>query len=350
MVAWTCTGSPVRAQDIGLDFIYGGIEDAKLILQEYLKPYANILGSDLNAGWYNTARPHKLGGLDLTATVSWATAPASALSFDMSKLPENDQREIIGNTVTPTAAGKQDQRPELIYTQEVSGIPGDVEMARFTMPDGSGIDFFPLPMLQLSVGLPAGTDISARFVPTIGFRDYGEIGLWGVGGKHSISQWLPFIKRLKVLDISLQGGYTKVTSTAHVTVEPLSNVEVNPNPTFNWDDQFVSQKVEGWTLNLVASQTIPVLTFYQGIGYSSSAVRLLVEGHYPIPKVITEGEDIGKTSYEIFADPIDLKYENFNNLRLNAGVRIKLGVLTLHYDFTHTLYATHSVGVGISFR
>jgi hypothetical protein len=133
-------------------------------------------------------------------------------------------------------------------------------------------------------------------------------------------------------------------------VEPLSTVEVNPNPTFNWDDQFVSQKVEGWTLNLIASQTIPVLTFYQGIGYSSSAVRLLVEGHYPIPKVITEGEDIGKTSYEIFADPIDLKYENFNNLRLNAGVRIKLGVLTLHYDFTHTLYATHSVGVGISFR
>lgn len=352
IVALGWAGAPValRGQDLGLDFMYGGIEDAQLILQEYLKPYANILGSDLNAGWYNTARPHKLGGLDITATVSWAKAPASALSFDMSQLPRNDQREIIGSTVAPTAAGKLDQRPELTYTQEVNSIPGDVEVARFTMPNGSGIDFFPLPMAQLTVGLPAGTDVSARFVPLIHFRDYGQIGLWGVGGKHSISQWLPFIKRVKVLDISVQGGYTKVTSSVNVSVEPLPTTEVDDYPTFNWDDQFVTQKVEGWTVNLIASQTIPVLTFYQGIGYCSSLVQLLVEGNYPIPMVIPDGDDIGKISYHRVEDPIDLKYENFNNLRLNVGARIKLGVLTLHYDFTHTLYATHSVGVGISFR
>ena len=45
-----------------------------------------------------------------------------------------------------------------------------------------------------------------------------------------------------------------------------------------------------------------------------------------------------------------MRVENFNNLRLNAGVRIKLALLTIHYDFTKTLYATHTVGVGISFR
>lgn len=70
---------PVSGQLLTLDFIYGGVDDAEKILQEYLKPFANIIGSDLNAGWYNTARPHQLGGLDITATVSWATAPASAL-------------------------------------------------------------------------------------------------------------------------------------------------------------------------------------------------------------------------------------------------------------------------------
>ncbi len=49
-------------------------------------------------------------------------------------------------------------------------------------------------------------------------------------------------------------------------------------------------------------------------------------------------------------NPFRFSYENINNLRMNVGARIKLGVLTLHYDFTYTLYATHSVGIGISFR
>jgi hypothetical protein len=49
-------------------------------------------------------------------------------------------------------------------------------------------------------------------------------------------------------------------------------------------------------------------------------------------------------------DPITLNYKNLNNLRLNVGVRLKLSVFTLHYDFTHTLYSTHSVGIGVSFR
>lgn len=345
--------APLSAQNLSMDLIYGGISDAEAILQAYLKPYANVLGSDLNAGWYNTARPHKLGGLDITATVSWARAPLSALSYDLDELALHGQLDQNPSTLAPTVAGRQEERPELVYTQTVSMGPGndqEVEYARFTVPNGSGVDFFPLPMGQITVGLPLGTDVSARFVPMVGYRDYGEIGLWGVGGKHSISQWLPFIQKLTFLDISLQGGYTKVTSSAHLNVEPLP-VEVDPGITNNWEDQFVEQQVEGWTLNLIASQTLPVITFYQGIGYASSLVEVLLEGHFPIHSVILEeGADLGKTTYTVVEDPVRMKYENFDNLRLNIGARIKLGVFTLHYDFTHTLYATHSVGVGISFR
>ncbi len=345
---------PVSGQLLTLDFIYGGVDDAEKILQEYLKPFANIIGSDLNAGWYNTARPHQLGGLDITATVSWATAPGSALSYDISQLDLHGDVDLSNTSRAPTIAGEQEVRPELSYTgsyfDPVDGVEKEKEYASFTVPNGTGVDFFPLPMGQLTVGLPFGTDVSARFIPMMHLGDYGEIGLWGVGGKHSISQWLPFINKVKILDISIQGGYTKVTSSAHVVVEPQSTVEVDPNPGFNWDDQFVVQKIEGWTVNLIASQTLPVITFYQGIGYASSLVEMLVEGHFPIHSVVTEGADLGKTTYEIVEDPIEIEYENFNNLRLNLGARIKLGVFTLHYDFTHTLYTTHSVGVGVSFR
>jgi len=77
-----------------------------------------------------------------------------------------------------------------------------------------------------------------------------------------------------------------------------------------------------------------------------------MEGHFPVNTVILDesSDDFGKVSYEILENPIDLNYKNFNNLRVNVGARLKLGVLTLHYDFTYTLYATQSVGIGISFR
>jgi hypothetical protein len=347
--------SPALSQTPAPEFIYGGIEDTEVILQEYLAPYAHILGSDLNAGWYNTARPHQLGGLDVTATVSWAKAPSSALSYDLANLDLNGTPVPDPGTVAPTVAGEQEPRPSLSYTQMVDmggGNMQEVEYARFTVPDGAGVDFFPLPMVQLSVGLPFGTDVSARFIPTIGYRDYGEIGLWGVGGKHSISQWLPFIKKLEFLDISVQGGYTKVSSSVNVLLEPQGLVEVDPYPDYDWYDQNITLKVEGWTLNLIASQTFPVISFYQGIGYASSMVDLMLEGHYPVNTVILDDSspDFGKVTYEILEDPIELRYKNFNNLRMNIGARIKLGVLTLHYDFTYTMYATHSVGIGISFR
>ena len=346
---------PIHSQIISMDIIHGGVEDAQVILQEYLKPYANIIGSDLNAGWYNTAKPHELGGMDITATVSWAKAPPTALSYNMADMLLHGTPDISQTSMAPTIAGEQEVRPSLSYTETVDlggGNLQEVEYSNFTLPNGTGVDFFPLPMVQLTVGLPFGTDMSARFVPKIRYKDKGEIGLWGVGGKHSISQWLPFINKLEFLDISVQGGYTKVYSSVHVVVEPQSLVEVDNYPEYNWDDQFVIQEVEGWTVNLIASQSLSVLTFYQGIGYASSMVEVLMEGHYPIHSVILDegSADFGRTTYEVVENPIQMKYANFDNLRLNVGARIKLGVLTLHYDFTHTLYSTHSVGVGVSFR
>jgi hypothetical protein len=351
VLAAACTIS--TAQNLNMDFVYGGMEDAEIILQAYLKPYANVLGSDLNAGWYNTARPHRLGGLDVTATVSWAKAPASLQNYDMNQLELNGRLDETYPSLAPTIAGSQEIRPQLSYSQTVELSPGnvsDVEYARYTAPNGTGIDFFPLPMAQLTVGLPLGSDISVRFIPVVGYRDYGSIGLWGVGGRHSLSQWIPLLNQLDFLDLAVQGGYTKVTSTVHVSVEPLATVDIDRYPDTNWNDQFVIQKVDGWTMNLISSQTFSVLTLYQGIGYASSLVQVMLQGHFPVHSVFTDGDNLGLTTYEVLEDPVRMKFKNFNNLRLNLGVRLKFGLFTLHYDFTHTLYATHSVGLGVSFN
>ncbi|MCP4312309.1 MAG: hypothetical protein GY790_13670 [Bacteroidetes bacterium] len=349
------TAGQIRGQHYELDFVYGGVSDAEKLLQAYLEPFANILGSDLNAGWYNTARPHQLGGIDVTVTVSWAKAPSSLLTFDAATLGLSGQITPGGSSIAPTVSGSMDERPTMAYSELVefpNGSTQEIEYARYTLPNGTGVDYFPLPMAQVSVGLPLGTDVSIRFVPMIQLGDYGEIGLWGVGGKHSISQWLPGIKEMDFLDIAVQGGYSKVSSSVNVNMEPLDIEDmVDPNPDFDWNDQFMVQQVSGWTLNLIASQTISVLTIYEGVGYANSLVDMDVQGHYPIHTVIIDEVDESvNPTYEIVKDPFSFRYENLSKLRLNIGARIKLGVLTLHYDFTHTLYATHSAGIGISFR
>ena len=348
-------GSSAKGQGMLMDFVYGGVSDAEQILQAYLEPYANILGADLNAGWYNTARPHQLAGIDLTVNISIARAPSSILNFDLSTLDLNGQ--LVGSSsLTPTVAGTMDERPSLSYSKTIDmgdGISRDVEYARFQMPNGTGVDFFPLPMLQLAIGLPLGTDVSVRFLPQININERGDISMWGVGGRHSISQWIPGIKKMRFLDIAVQGGYTKVDARVNLDVEPLPEyTEVDPDPNFNWGaDQYITQVMRGWTTNLITSQTISVLTLYQGIGYASSIVGMGLQGHYPVHTVIEEmGPNLGKLTYINKKDPVNLEFQNVNNLRYNLGARLKFGGFTLHYDFTYTLYATHSAGIGVSFR
>lgn len=351
------TANVTKAQVEELNFMYGPVSDASVLLQEYLRPYMNILGANLNAGWYNTARPHKIGGIDVTAMASLAFAPPASLQYDLTGMT-GLIADIQGGTAAPTVAGEMAQRPQLVYTVDIDDAMGQtqsVTLPSITHPNGSGIDFLVLPMGQLSLGLPFGTDVTARYVPTVNLRDQGEIGLWGVGGKHSISQWIPIIKRLKFIDIAVQGGYTKVNSAIHLGLEPQDGLIAPENAPLYWNDQFLMMNIQGWTVNLIASQTIPILTFYQGIGYSNSMAEIILTGKYPVTDVIkdTESADFGSATYRIIEDPIpegELTFENYRNLRLNAGLRIKLGVFTLHYDFTHTLYSTHTAGIGFTFR
>ena len=44
--------------------------DASNFLESYFSPLFTSLGSGLNNGWYNTAKPHKLGGFDITFTLT----------------------------------------------------------------------------------------------------------------------------------------------------------------------------------------------------------------------------------------------------------------------------------------
>ncbi|HYW95852.1 MAG TPA: DUF6588 family protein [Bacteroidales bacterium] len=352
---------PTWSQIKQVDFIKGGFDDGQVMFKEYLAPYANSFAANLNGGWYNSAKPHKLGGFDITLTLNTSWAPPSARTMDLTGIGLSDAATIQGDPITPTIAGKKtDTRPDIAYQETYTDLNGNqqtVTLASYTTPNGTGMNAVPLPMAQLGIGLPLGTDVSVRYLPNLNFGDYGSIGLWGVGLKHSILQHIPGLKHLPVLDVSVQGGYTSLKTFANVNFMPSDYPEavdlVNDALLFN--DQKIQVGVTAWTVNLIASQTLPVISFYEGIGYSNSKANVGLYGNFPVARLETDPSndhfgDVVVAEKDVYKDPFDVTIENHKDLRLNVGMRLKLGVLTIQFDYTKANYSVFTTGLGISFR
>ena len=94
-----------------------------------------------------------------------------------------------------------------------------VPVASFKMPEGANWNYIPVPMLQVGIGLPLGSELKVRYLPKINLGSNGDISLWGVGLMHSIMQYIPSNKVLP-LDVSVFGGYTKMTANGPISLQP----------------------------------------------------------------------------------------------------------------------------------
>ncbi|HRU41928.1 MAG TPA: hypothetical protein P5021_08105 [Candidatus Diapherotrites archaeon] len=316
------------------------------IIKAYISPWANAFGAGLNGGWYNTAKPHKLGGFDITASLNFGVVPESAGTFNVSDL---GLKTLQGSGTSPTISGPDVEGPVLTKTE--SGV----EIASFSLPPGTDWRYIPAPTLQAGIGLPLGTEIKVRYLPKINIKENGSIGLWGIGVMHSIIQYLPGNKLLPI-DVSLFGAYTKLNGDIAVSLQPDPEVPQSYSVydiSTSFDDQNIASTVEALNIGLLGSVNIAVLAIYGGVGYSNTKTKVSLEGNFPTPVLVTSG-----TPHAEYTDsgvlkgnsiePLEIK--NFSGMRINIGLRVKLAVLTIHADFTRAQYNVFSGGIGISFR
>lgn len=330
-------------------FLRSAPSDGIKILEAYVAPWADAIGAGLNGSWYNTAKPHKVGGFDLTLGFNAGLVPESAQTFDVSSLGLSSS--LSGTGSSPTIAGTDTEGPLMTYSA------GGVTLASWHLPPGSDWKIIPVPTAQVGIGLPLGTELKLRIIPRIPVRE-AYIMLLGAGLMHSIMQYIPGNEVIPV-DVSVFGGYTRVNIDVPFNLLPdpeiASNYSSMVNPEIYFDDQKLGTKFEAMNAGIIASVNLPVITFYGGLGYSKTRTLAGLEGHYPTPVAVTSGpgapyaeyNDSGIKQGEDF-EKIDI--ENFSGLRANAGFRIKLSVLTIHADYTRALYNVVSAGVGISFR
>jgi hypothetical protein len=81
-----------------------------------------------------------------------------------------------------------------------------------------------------------------------------------------------------------------------------------------------------------------------------------INGNYPVPVFDPLDPDFGTvTNASVEQGQLkDIEIKNTDGSttkpRLNAGIRFKFSVITLHFDYTYANYSVATAGFGISFR
>lgn len=325
----TAASSQSMAQDGIEEFLEQSVDDGEKLIGAYISPFMKSVSSGLNQGWYNTAKPHKVAGVDLTFTVNAMTIPKSELLFKPAdlKLTQIELSDatpgfpnvstVFGPETEPTFNLKADK------TQTFTGAGG------IDLKGNLGANMVPVPMVQLGFGLPKGFDIKLRFFPKKDLGDDSQFNMWGIGVMHDVKQWIPGVK-MAPFDLSAFVGYTKLKLTSSFADDAFRK---------NGSGLF---EMGALTIQGVISKKISVLTVYGGMGYNIAKSNLSLLGSYDFNQ---DGNFNGNRE----KNPFVMNFAS-SGPRVTAGFRLKLAVFTLHTDYTLQKYSCLSVGFGISVR
>ncbi len=336
------TLSPLRAQNQQFDqIVRAGVEDANTYLSNYMNPFAASLGNGMAGGWYNTAKPHKTLGFDLTANLSFATIPSSANTFTFNETDYNNLR-LVGSSTNdlPTFVGGNHTgggQLEASGEREIAAGIGFEGNQNFNVPDGLniGANFpgpiaVPVPSFQLGVGVIKNTDLIIRLTPEINVDDV-SFRQFGVGVKHDIKQWIPGMKLLP-FDLSALLAFNTINSTYQIDEQAGQFAEFNANAT---------------TLQVLISKKLFFFTPYAGLGFNAINSKFNVRGDF----TFTDDGIGGSGETVTITDPVALDFTGNGGARFTVGARFKiLWVLAAHIDYTFQTYNTLNIGFGINIR
>lgn len=340
----------LKAQDNVGSLISSNIEDSKVLFKGYFQPFGKAFGSALNGGWFNTANPHKLGRFDFGLNTSVVSIPSADQSFIVQNL-SNIRLVDPNDNSSPTIFGSNSDGPalEVFVENPIDGT--DYVVGEVNMPPGSGVNVLPVPIPQVAVGLPAGTELMVRYLPTItvpGDDLEAKIDFWGVGIKHSLKQW---INEDMPFDLSVMAAYTRLNLVTDLEILPDEDArpsEASLNDPNFYKNQQLEYDVNAFTANLIVSKKISVLTLYGGVGMGQANTSLRLKGNFPITIAEADGGNV-ETAIMDFVDPIDMSTGDISGFRTNVGMRIKLLVLTIHADYTVAEYNMFTAGIGFNF-
>lgn len=346
------------------DLLKVGVDDANTYFENYIGNTMGAVTNGLGSGWYNTAKPHKLLGFDLTATLNFVSIPKAeqtfkynAANFKNLKVVDASGNAIPDGTEMPTLLGgnnesnadyklaikagatvKDPSGNKFVYDKDVVLGKAPSSVVPKEASDALSSVGVPVPMAQLGIGLPKSTDLKVRYGTDAGSVKGLSVNMWGVGVMHDVKQWIPGIKNVPI-SISAFFGHTSFNLTKDISLDGASNGGISLT------DGKASLKASSTTVQAIVSKKFLIVTPYLGVGASFGGSSIKVKGDLKFEQSIA-----GTPKKAEFKDPIKLNFDGGTTPRINVGLRLQLAVISIHAEYAIQKYNTFTAGLGLSIR
>lgn len=252
------------AQTDVTEFLNFGLDNAKLLSERYLMPQGKMVENSLTGGWFATAKVHHLGGIDIQAGVNYVFVSTGDYLFNVEKMIGSGTLQNIslanGSVIQAPTVSKEflqgQERPLLDY----NGVTTE-------MPNGSGYNSMLSPLVGITVGISLNTEIALRYMLPVGDPNSGDATMYGVALKHSLKNYIPFIRRTPFLQLALAGNYSSYSSSLDVSYKSQSGQALKVDAT-------------GYGGELIVGMDFPVFGFIGAVGYANTESAFSLDGTF----------------------------------------------------------------------
>jgi len=254
----------------------------------YVQPIADLFGANMNAGFIRNARIPTAGFTLRLDIIGMAALVSTDQETYMAQDPWG------GKFKTATIFGKKGGlSPNPL-------APTDTTQA-YRGSDGLfSTSIFPFAAPQLTIGSIYGTEAVVRYVPIPEVSKLPKITLFGIGVRHSVSQYL------EAIPLDLAAGFMYNSFTVGDLIS-----------------------VKGYAFTLQGSKELAILVLYGGVQFEKSTLKL--------------------TYTSTLGSKVDVELEGSNVVRGVIGAGLNLGPLKLFADANFGAITSFSGGIGFGF-
>lgn len=321
--------------------IFASDSDAEKFVTSYTQPVFRGLMYATNSAWVTSAQPIKAFKFELNISASGAFVPQNFESFKFDPADYQYLRVESGPSEIPTIMGGESHtRLKIVIPDNTNN---EVKLLEFNSPNGIKdklpVNVVPAPAIQVSMGLPLGSEVNLRYAPKITDDNGGFFQLLGVGFKHSISQYFPVGK-----DKNGNKNQRHFNLAAHVAYQHISSGYDDPN-----SNKAVHLNISTISLQGIASFDYKLISLYGAVGYSKGFTTMDVLGTYNYTYDVQDnnGNHI-RTENVSITDPLKLDYD-INGIKAKAGLKLKLVFFQIFADYTLQEFPVATAGIGFKF-
>ncbi|MFA7325220.1 MAG: DUF6588 family protein [Candidatus Kapaibacterium sp.] len=247
----------------------------------------------------------------------------------------NAEKRISGLEALTNTKLSEDLKQEIYKT--LDGLPGS-----FDLPKGSGMNAMQFAVPQIEIGSYMGTELLIRFIPKINYgQTIGDFGFFGIGLKHSISQYFFEFEQERTFDLAVQFAYQKST---------LDNIFGETNATLTSNANIINFNIQG------SKSFEDLFDVYTGISFEQ--IDISADFVYTLPiatqvelKLVDENKQVDPArGYPGDTKPqtTSLKVDDFN-IKWVLGIKKDFGPIAIFASYNVSKFDIFNGGIQYSF-